>query len=660
MKANLWPREPDSSSRGSASWIHALLERETVERGDLLCIHNLEGRLLFTNPAPAQLLGYSVEELLRMPMRELVVPEFRAEFDAYLHRIRQAGEDSGYLAVMTRSGERRIWQYHNRLHTEATPSAVVSGRARDVTEQKRLDSLLKASEARLRILLDQTSDGIFLADSQGRYLDVNPAGAAMLGYTQSEILQRNIADIVVPEEVPRLQPEITSLLSGCSVRAEWRFRRKDGSIFPGQVVARALPDRRLQGILRDLSDRQQSEEALRASEKRLAGLVSSAMDAIISVDEEQRITLFNAAAEKVFGCPAAEAMGQPIERFIPERFRRAHADHVQKFGQTGASGRSMTALGELCALRADGREFPIEASISRTEASGWKILTVILRDITERKHAGEALRASEERMRLAQQVAHIGTFERNMRTGEGFWAHETERMFGLQPGQGPKSLEEFFNLIHPEDRQHVQGLLDESTATGTTAGEWRVIWPDGSVHWIDGRWKVFKDEQGRPVRAIGIDTDITERKRAEEILCRREERYRALVQASAQIVWTARPDGDQHGEAMPEWQTFTGQTTEEMSGRGRLNAIHPEDRQKTIEVWERAVAAGHATEFENRLRRHDGVYRDMLVRAVPVSATSCENGTVRSSQSLGRKSHCGLARTWTRPCAKSRSVQCSI
>ena len=105
---------------------------------------------------------------------------------------------------------------------------------------------------------------------------------------------------------------------------------------------------------------------------------------------------------------------------------------------------------------------------------------------------------------------------------------------------------------------------------------------------------------------------------AQVALHRSEERYRSLVRASAQIVWTAPAHGDQSGDAMPEWQKFTGQSTEEMAGRGWLNAIHPDDQEETFNTWMRVVAAGEAAEFENRVRRHDGVFRNMLVRVVPV------------------------------------------
>jgi PAS domain S-box-containing protein len=140
------------------------------------------------------------------------------------------------------------------------------------------------------------------------------------------------------------------------------------------------------------AERHRAEEALRASESRLTGIIGSAMDAIITIDAEQRITVFNAAAEQMFCCPAADALGHPIDRFVPERFRAVHREHVRAFGQTRTTSRSMASPGTLVARRATGEEFPIEAAISQVEAAGQKLYTVILRDITQRTRLEEELR----------------------------------------------------------------------------------------------------------------------------------------------------------------------------------------------------------------------------------------------------------------------------
>jgi PAS domain S-box-containing protein len=125
---------------------------------------------------------------------------------------------------------------------------------------------------------------------------------------------------------------------------------------------------------------------------RLSSVVASAMDAIISVNAQQRVVLFNAAAEQMFGWSAQDAMGRPLNDFIPERFRAEHEGHVRAFGEHGVTDRAMGRLGDLSALRADGGEFPIEASISQAVFEGEKLFTVILRDISARKAAAETQR----------------------------------------------------------------------------------------------------------------------------------------------------------------------------------------------------------------------------------------------------------------------------
>ncbi|MDD5579631.1 MAG: PAS domain S-box protein [Methylobacter sp.] len=144
------------------------------------------------------------------------------------------------------------------------------------------------------------------------------------------------------------------------------------------------------------------------SSRQIKGIVESAMDAIISVDAEQRIVVFNNAAEIMFRCAAREAIGSRIDRFIPQRFQAAHAGHIRSFWRMGETRRAIGSLSAISGLRADGEEFPIEAAISQTEAGGQPVFTVILRDITKRKQAEEALRISESRLRRFYESGLIG------------------------------------------------------------------------------------------------------------------------------------------------------------------------------------------------------------------------------------------------------------
>jgi len=159
--------------------------------------------------------------------------------------------------------------------------------------------------------------------------------------------------------------------------------------------------------------RRESEEKLLITQLHLQGIIQSAMDAIITVDAEQTVILFNQAAEKMFQCSVADAIGKPLERFIPTRFREAHHRHVHAFGQSGATSRKMGQLGTVMGVRTDGEEFPIEAAISYVIVEGKKHYTVILRDVTERDRLNAQLRKAErlaELGTLASGMAHeIGT-----------------------------------------------------------------------------------------------------------------------------------------------------------------------------------------------------------------------------------------------------------
>jgi PAS domain S-box-containing protein len=184
--------------------------------------------------------------------------------------------------------------------------------------------------------------------------------------------------------------------------------RADGSEFPIEAsISQHVEDHQkiYTVILRDVTARVDSARMLEASERRLRGILDSAMDAIITVDENQRVVLFNAAAEQVFGWTRDQAIGAPLEALIPERFRATHKGHVSEFGRTATSSRRMGHLRIVSGLRRNGEEFPLDASISQIVEKGHRFYTVILRDVTERVRAERELRRSREEIHELALVA---------------------------------------------------------------------------------------------------------------------------------------------------------------------------------------------------------------------------------------------------------------
>jgi PAS domain S-box-containing protein len=215
-------------------------------------------------------------------------------------------------------------------------------------------------------------------------------------------------------------------------------------------------------------------------EARLGGVIGSAMDAILTVDSKQRITLFNAAAEQLFNCPAAEALGQSLDRFIPERFRADHPGWMEEFGVTDVTARTMGRKGELYGRKANGLEFPMEATISQVTVGGEKLYTVIIRDITERRRSEAKLRRSEERFRALVQNSQdiISILEADGTTA--YVSPSITRALGYHPEElvGTNAYER----IHPDERAQLREVFLATAAASTADNryEFRVLNAAGS------------------------------------------------------------------------------------------------------------------------------------------------------------------------------------
>lgn len=271
-----------------------------------------------------------------------------------------------------------------------------------------------------RLLLDSVSDeAIFALDAAGRVSRWSPGARAVTGWSDADVLGVHCSSFYGGEDVQLGLPERELRRAQQTGRDEsegWRVR-KDGSRFWAQVITTVLRDGegRLAGyarVIRDTTERIRAEEALRLSEARFSGIISISTDAVVSVDEQQRILLFNQGAERIFGWTAAEAIGQPLSLLLPARVHERHTHHIRAFAQGPVPAKRMGERQEIYGRRRDGSEFPAEASISRLELAGARYFTAVLRDITDRKEAearvAEAL-VREQEARAAAEAAEQRT-----------------------------------------------------------------------------------------------------------------------------------------------------------------------------------------------------------------------------------------------------------
>jgi PAS domain S-box-containing protein len=263
----------------------------------------------------------------------------------------------------------------------------------ELNERKRADLELEKFVS----LANNSSEFIGMCDMNLVPFYVNEAGIRLLGLSGLEQVRRTpISEFFFAEDQRFITEDFfPRVLHAGRAEVEIRFRhfQTGGPLWmiytafcikdtAGLPVAVAM-------VSRNITERKQAEEALRTSEERLTAIVASAMDAIITVDEDERVVLFNAAAEEIFGCPASDAIGKPLECFIPERFPHIHASQTEAPGATGGTARSMGSPARLRGRRNNGEEFPLEATISQASTRGQTLYTVILRDITQREKAEE-------------------------------------------------------------------------------------------------------------------------------------------------------------------------------------------------------------------------------------------------------------------------------
>ena len=522
-------------------WYQDLVEHSQ----DLLCVHDLEGRFLAVNPAPARLLGYSVEEILGIPMRDLVVPEFRSQFDDYLKRIAHAGEARGLLAIVTRSGERRIWEYRNTLRTEGVASPIVTGIARDVTEQKRAEKLLRELGELNRQIIASASEGVVVYDRNLRLLAWNPFMEKLTGIPAGVALGKSYTESISKLNGHDTGSALKRALQGDTITlSDQSFRQSQGQ---QRWISRRIgplrdADGQVAGVietLQDISDRRRTEERLLEYERVVEGLE----EMIVVVDREYRYVIANRAflnyrnkeSEQVLGHSVPEVLGEDffrtnIKEKMDECFQGKIVQYELSYNDPKRGRRDLFAS-----------YFPIGGPC------GVDRIAIVLRDITERKQAEEALRHSEENYRLFVSQSSEGIFREEMDTPVSVNIPEDElvrsilyggciaecndamaAMYGLTSGESLRG-KRWAELVPPEDPHNVK-LTREYVRSG-----FRVL--DRESHEVDihGNPKVFLNsmigvvENGMLVQTWGIQRDVTEATKLDQARRKNEEDLRCTV-----------------------------------------------------------------------------------------------------------------------------------
>jgi len=338
-----------------------------------------------------------------------------------------------------------------------------------------------------------------------------------------------------PDDLPKLLEGVESILgSGEPGEIEARLRRFDGTyrwfLFrfrpladpSGQVakwcgIASDI-DERKRVLQADIDDRKRIEEELRRGEARKTAILNSALDCIVTINHEGCFTEFNPAAERTFGYRRDQVIGKHIaDIIIPPSLREQHRSGFARYLATGEA-RVLGKRVEMTAVRADGREFPVELAITRIQSDGPPAFTGYLRDITERKQAEGELQRSEAFLSEGQRLSKTGSFSWRLDTGEIRWSEQVYRVFELDSNL-PVTLELIGSRVHPEDFPLMWDMVKRAQAGKDFEYEHRLQMPDKRVKYLHLMAHGTRTSEGQ-LEYIGAVQDVTERRLSEEALAK--------------------------------------------------------------------------------------------------------------------------------------------
>jgi PAS domain S-box-containing protein len=457
----------------------------------------------------------------------------------------------------------------------------------DITERKLAEAALKESEERFRTLVESAPEAIFV-QTRGRFAYVNPAAARLLcggnpedlfGTPVADCFHADVADLV-RERIRRLNEERVPV-----PLAEVQYLRRDGSPLDVDVSGVPIVYGGVNGALvfmRDITERKQAEAARRESEEIYRGLFLNEHTAMFLIDPASGAIMdANPAACAYYGYSREEFMAMTVGQLNtlpPEEIRKKMA---------AAEGREQNRF-EFQHRLASGELREIEVYSGPVRVKGRQLLYSLVHDITDRKRAENALKASEARLRLAQEAAKAGTWEWELGTNTNIWSNELWKLYGLEPECCEPSYETWLQVIAPEDRPAAAAAVQDAASHGAElSAEWRVNDPGGPERWLLSRGQPRRDAEGRVVSYLGIVMDITERKLAEA-----EQRQLA---AQRQLALDAAGMGWWHYDPLTRVSTWDeryaeifGVTGSESPNDDILKRLHPDDLPG---VWAKVEAA---------------------------------------------------------------------
>ena len=395
-------------------------------------------------------------------------------------------------------------------------------------EQQQGGKLSQRSEERFRALIENSSDLITILGADGTLKYESPSVTSILGYQPDELVGKNGFDFIHTDDAARVREDFerTFVRGEPGQKIVHRFRHRNNSWRVFESIGKTFVDEsgELVGVVnsRDITERRRLDRAV----KFRTHLLDVVEQAIVATDLGGNITYWNEFAVRLYGWAAAEVAGHNILEVTPAQTTREQASEIMNRLREGLSW-----SGEFLMQRKDGTVFPAMVTDSPIYDDERTLVGIvgISFDITERKRAEEELRQSERQLAEAQNLARVGSWNWDMLNDIVTWTDQIYRIYGLTPQEFTPTRQHFLASLHPDDREYVLGVIDNSLRTREPFSyHYRIVRPDGGVRIIHSNRNVASDEHGNLLRSFGTMQDVTERVEAEEQLKISNEKLRAL------------------------------------------------------------------------------------------------------------------------------------
>lgn len=561
--------------------------------------YNDKGEVLFWNHASELIFGWGASEAVGKTLDQLIYRNTPTGNTGFLNALKQVEQTGRTIGPSEFSFTRRDGSLGYCVSTIfSIPS--IGGKPCfvcmdvDITESKKAAAALRESEDKYRSMIEQASDGIFILDEEGHYIEVNSAGCSMIGYTREEIVKMSAMDLLPAGQVPMSKLKGKELKEGQTAMMERKLKKKDGSLIDAEVSYKMLSNGFYLAIARDITEKKKNEEAVRASEETRRLIMNSALDAIICIDRRGIIIVWTPQAEKIFGWKEQEAIGRDLsDTIIPEQFKEMHKNGMRRYLETG-EGSVLNRLIEISAVNKEGKDFPIELSVIPVMQGGTEIFCAFIRDISERKEAEEKIikekELSETLINSLPGIFYMFDSNRKLlRWNKNFeivTGYSTYEISQIEPAM----------FFAEEDRLLARQKVEETFLTGAAELEAHFLTKNGD--------KISYYCTGLAINyagvscMIGTGVDITERKIAEAALKKSEEKLRHILSSTAEDFYVI--DRNYiviliNTVAQQNLKKFFGQIV--VSGTNMLDIL-PADKKENIRRNYDLVFAGERIEYE--------------------------------------------------------------